>query len=107
MDRIKKKLKGRLCPKGNKSYTWRGGILKRKGYVFIYCPDHPYSIGNYVRQHRLLMEKHLGRYLEPEEIVHHINGVKDDNRIENLQLFSTQADHMIHHRKHCWPSTNK
>jgi hypothetical protein len=45
------------------------------------------------------MEEHLGRYLEPEEVIHHINGVRDDNRIENLQLRSSRADHGHGHER--------
>jgi len=49
-----------------------------------------------VRQHRWIMEKHLQRKLSPEEDVHHINGIKTDNRIENLEVMS-HADHSKHH----------
>ena len=73
---------------GSDSPVWKGGrIIDNMGYVRIYKPDHPYvNKGGRVLEHRLVMEKKLGRYLTKDEIVHHINGIKDDNRIENLQL---------------------
>lgn len=57
------------------------------GYILIYKPNHPFaSKRGFLMEHRLVMEKKLGRYLEKYEIIHHKNGIKDDNRIENLQI---------------------
>ncbi|MFZ5559294.1 MAG: HNH endonuclease [Patescibacteria group bacterium] len=65
------------------------------GYVLIYQPNHPFrSHNNCIRESRLVMEKKIRRYLKPEEVIHHINGIKDDNRIENLELFSTHKEHL-------------
>ena len=83
---------------GEKHWKWRGGVAIQNGYVCIKTPGHPAAKtnGGYVREHRMVMEKHLGRYLNPSEIVHHKNGIKTDNRIENLEL-SNRADHALHH----------
>jgi len=86
---------------GEKHPNWIGGRIKHSlGYILIYCPNHPYpSKGNYVFEHRLVMEKHLGRHLLPKEVVHHINNILDDNRIENLMLFAGNGEHLRFHLK--------
>lgn len=85
--------------KAEKSSQWSGGRSKtRDGYILIYSPDHPNRMKHipYVYEHRLVMEKSIGRYLLPGEVVHHRNGVRDDNRIENLELFSSNGSHLKH-----------
>jgi hypothetical protein len=74
--------------KGADNPFWKGGRVRTtQGYLKILCPDHPYADCNgYVLEHRLVMEKKLGRYLMPWEIPHHKNGVRDDNTPENLEL---------------------
>lgn len=62
----------------------------RNGYVLIKDPSHPMAmINGYVMEHRLVMCNILGRPLLPHENVHHINGLRDDNRPENLELWNT------------------
>lgn len=83
---------------GSRNSCWRGGKLERSdGYIFIYKPEHPYTVDNYVMEHRLVMEEKLGRYLKTKEKVHHINGIKNDNRLENLELLLNQSEHVKRH----------
>jgi hypothetical protein len=88
---------------GPDHYNWKGGttLLVKGGHIREYAPDHPAAKKSkgYVLQHRLVMERALGRYLEPGEVVHHINGDKQDNRLENLELVRSLSDHMKHHKR--------
>jgi len=94
------KQKIREATSGEKSYYWRGGIHKHRGYVFVYTPEHPFAnYKKYVAEHRLVMEEFLGRYLTQKERVHHINEIHDDNRIENLMLFTGSGEHTRYHKK--------
>jgi len=80
---------------GDNHWNWKGGIRRTGGYLYIKAPDqHPLTqTGGFVAEHRLVMEKKLGRYLTKEEEVHHINGIKDDNRFENLELVVKKIHH--------------
>ncbi len=92
---------------GNKSPAWKGGKYKKpEGYILVYKPEHPFcDKDKYVREHRLIVEQYIGRYLTKKEIVHHINEIRDDNRIENLMLFKNGAYHCWFHRKgYCNPN---
>lgn len=74
--------------------NYKGGKIKRTGYWYIKKLTHPFcGKQGYVAEHRLVMEKYLGRYLKPEEVVHHINHIITDNRIENLKLYATHGQH--------------
>ena len=73
-----------------------GKYVDDKGYVRVLAPEHPKSIKGYVYEHRLLMEKYIGRHLEPWETVHHINEIKTDNRIENFFLCTHKEHSAVH-----------
>lgn len=81
--------------KGKLSHNWSGGRwVNRDGYVMVYITETDTqfvrsSSRTYELEHVLVMSKFLNRKLTPHETVHHINGVRNDNRIENLELWSS------------------
>lgn len=79
----------------------RWGHMKRmsNGYIKVYAPKHPHaSRDGYVLQHRLVVERNIGRFLTENEVVHHENGDKTDNRFENLRVMTT-SEHCAFHMK--------
>ena len=91
---------------GKNHPRWTGGKRRLKtGYIDILQPNHPFcNTENRIYEHRFVMEKYLGRYLQPQEVVHHINNSPSDNRIENLIAF---ANNVIHKRFHKNPKLIK
>lgn len=83
---------------GRLASNWKGGRKRTKsGYIYIYKPEHKYATNDgYVMEHRLVIEQKTGRMVLPHEDVNHINGIKDDNRPENLEVLTRKQ----HSRKH-------
>lgn len=72
-------------------------IISKGDYFYALVPEHPFATKNgYVLEHRIVMENHLGRLLNPDEIVHHENGQKKDNRIINLVILSKLEHARLH-----------
>jgi hypothetical protein len=81
--------------KGKNNPNWKGGKCKdEKGYIRILLGN---GTNDYFYEHRLVMEKILRRKLKNQELVHHINGIRDDNRIENLILLPNEKAHKKFH----------
>ena len=72
--------------------------MKKTKYVYVYQPEHPFCTNRgYILRSRYTMEQHIGRYLTKKEIVHHINEIINDDRIENLKLCADRAEHNTFH----------
>jgi hypothetical protein len=89
---------GHHVASGSANHRWRGGRwIHKTGYVFVAAADHPTANRDgYVLEHRYVMEKHLGRILAKNEHVHHINGVKSDNDLNNLVVLTKAEHHQLH-----------
>ena len=77
--------------------AYKGKILN-SGYLYLYMPNHPNAIqkGRYIAEHRYNLEQKIGRLLKKNEIAHHINDNKKDNRQENLEVLIKNE----HDRRH-------
>lgn len=91
---------GKKLPRGNKAANWKGGIVNNSGYKYIYMPQHPFSNkSGYIKYSRFIIEKHICRYLNSKEVVHHIDRNKSNDNLINLMLFSNNSEHMKFHYK--------
>lgn len=82
---------------GNDQHVITGRYKTKHGYIRLVIHSHPFAGKNgYIFEHRVVLEQRLGRYLLPQEVAHHINGIKDDNRPENLEV-KDHAQHTIDH----------
>ncbi|HHY13320.1 MAG TPA: hypothetical protein GX526_01565 [Thermoanaerobacterales bacterium] len=94
---------------GSDNPNWKGGITYcSKGYKMVYMPEHPYAVNCYVMAHRVAMEEAIGRFITPQEKVHHRDGNKHNNSIRNLFLFPSNSLHSkFHHAKRENPSLSE
>jgi hypothetical protein len=92
-------VRGHHVRKKNDHALWSiGKMSDGQGYIMVKCPGHPkVKWSNFVYEHVLVMERHLGRYLNDGEVVHHNDGDITNNKISNLRLFPSQAEHTRYH----------
>jgi hypothetical protein len=96
---IKPRRRGSIDERGPKNPAWKGGRKNHCGYIVCLRPEHPNANKRgYVGEHQLILEQKLGRYLRPNEVVHHINGDKGDNHLENLKLMFDRDHRSMHSR---------
>lgn len=88
----------------NKGKQLKGPGARRKrydGYIAVYYPSHPDVApgSRFIMEHRLVMEQKIGRRLKTNEHVHHINGIRDDNRPENLEILDASTHAYVSHKQ--------
>lgn len=96
---IKARVAAKRCQEGSKNSYWHGGRTQDEfGYVMVQCKGHPRAskCGGYVPEHILVAERTIGRYLNPDEVVHHINGRKWDNDPDNLCVMTKSQHSKLH-----------
>ncbi len=86
-------------PRGHKHGSWKDGEINENGYVRIFLPQHPRNSGNYIPKHVYLAEKAIGKYLPPKALVHHFNGIGDDNSPGNLIACEDEKYHKLLHQR--------
>ena len=86
--------------KGENHPNWRGGqFIDVQGYVHVLVPEHPQADSKgYIRRSHLVAEEMLGRYLYSDEVTHHKNGIRDDDRPENIEVL-TRGEHQSFHNR--------
>lgn len=73
--------------------------IKKGDYLYALVPEHPFATKNgYVLEHRVVVERNLGRFLTKEEVVHHVDENKHNNKIENLLVLSKSEHTSLHHK---------
>lgn len=78
----------------------KGGRTHISGYVFVKCNDHPKATkGGYVAEHVLMAEAVLGKYLPDKAVIHHVNGIRTDNRFDNFVICQDNNYHFLLHNR--------
>lgn len=97
---IRKEKASHLHKNGSNHPSWRGGRkVDKNGYIYVWVGyDYPNATADgYLFEHRYVLEKQLKRHLKPNEVIHHKDGNKQNNRIDNLELCDSHAEHIAQH----------
>lgn len=93
--------------RGDRNPRWAGGVVESEGYRFIALNGHPHTNARgYVREHILVAERALKKYLPHGAVVHHANGTRNDNRPDNLVICENESFHrLLHQRQRAYEAT--